>query len=156
MNLDDLQIATPCPMKWNDMRGDERKRFCGRCKLHVYNLSEMAKAEATALVSAGGVCVTMRRRADGTVITNDCRGGFSTRFFEKYGTFERKGMVGLVVASLAALFFAMVTTLFSDNMRALFSYTDTGALAGDTTVERRVTKQQTGTIRSFNQDNSGY
>jgi hypothetical protein len=140
--LDNLQVATPCPMKWSQMRGDDRVRMCGRCRLHVYNLSAMTTPEATSLLEekGGKVCATFVRRADGTVITQDCRGGFSERFWEKFGTVERKGMFFLVGGAFTALFFAAVVTLFGDNVRALFGQSTTGALAGDTVVEKRVNK----------------
>ena len=44
--LDDIQIATPCSASWDDMRGDDRVRHCGDCRMNVYNLSEMTRAEA--------------------------------------------------------------------------------------------------------------
>ena len=140
--LDNLQVATPCPMKWSQMRGDDRVRMCGRCRLHVYNLSAMTAPEATSLLEDqdGKVCATFMRRADGTVITQDCRGGFSERFWEKFGAVERTGMVFLVGGAFTALFFAALVTLFGDNIRALFGQSTTGALAGDTLVEKRVSK----------------
>jgi hypothetical protein len=136
--LEDLQIATPCPMKWSQMRGDDRVRMCSRCRLHVFNLSALTAPEATSLLEekGGKVCTTFVRRADGTVITQDCRGGFSLRFFEKFGAVERKGMFFLVGGAFTALFFAAVVTIFGENMRALFGMSSTG-LAGDTLVEKR-------------------
>lgn len=72
--LDRIRIASPCPARWEDMAGDERRRFCGQCRLDVYNLSAMTRAEATALVSGaeGRLCAGFFRRADGTVLTRDC------------------------------------------------------------------------------------
>ncbi|HEX5050174.1 MAG TPA: hypothetical protein VFZ65_00250 [Planctomycetota bacterium] len=73
--LDGISIASPCSADWNRMQGDERRRFCASCKLHVHDLSGMTAAEATALLQqAGGgrVCVRFFRRADGTVLTRDC------------------------------------------------------------------------------------
>src|SRR5215213_9953581 len=72
--LEVLDIPQPCPVEWNDMRGDERVRFCGHCSLHVYNLSSMSREAAEALVAEreGRLCVRFFRRADGTVITRDC------------------------------------------------------------------------------------
>jgi hypothetical protein len=40
-NLDEIEIATPCPASWEAMTGDDRSRFCGQCRLNVYNLSAM-------------------------------------------------------------------------------------------------------------------
>lgn len=78
-NVDNLRIATPCPVGWQNMAGDDRKRFCASCRLNVYNFSEMTAAEVEALVgsSEGRVCARMFRRADGTVITRDCPVGLA-------------------------------------------------------------------------------
>ncbi|MBK9765573.1 MAG: hypothetical protein IPP63_00360 [Chloracidobacterium sp.] len=67
--LNDIKIASPCSADWNGMYGDERKRFCGECKLNVYNLSGMTKNEAERLVTnaEGRLCVRFYQRADGSV-----------------------------------------------------------------------------------------
>ena len=77
--LNNISIASPCAADWNEMYGDERKRFCGDCKLNVYNLSGMTKNEAEALVmnAEGRLCVRFYRRADGSVITQDCPVGWA-------------------------------------------------------------------------------
>ena len=74
IQLEIIQIANPCTASWDKMHGDERVRFCEECKLHVYDLSAMSRREATELVAQheGRLCVQMYRRADGTVITDDC------------------------------------------------------------------------------------
>jgi len=74
VSLDVLDVARPCPVDWNEMRGDEQVRFCGHCSLHVYNLSEMSRSAAEGLVreTEGRMCVRFYRRADGTVTTRDC------------------------------------------------------------------------------------
>src|SRR6476619_1249507 len=86
--LKNISIASPCSADWEQMYGDERKRFCGDCKLNVYNLSGMTRDEAEALImnAEGRLCVRMYRRADGTVITSDCPAGWErikqrTRFY---------------------------------------------------------------------------
>jgi len=73
--LDGISIASPCTADWNEMKGDDRRRFCGSCKLHVHNLSGMTADAAAALLqqaTKGRVCVRFFRRADGTVLTRDC------------------------------------------------------------------------------------
>ncbi len=77
--LNNIKIASPCSVDWNEMYGDNRKRFCGDCKLHVYNLSGMTKDEAERLITnaAGRLCVRYFKRADGTVITEDCPVGWA-------------------------------------------------------------------------------
>ena len=72
--LENIRIAMPCAADWDDMSGDDRVRFCGKCEKNVYNLSAMSREEGEALVreKEGRLCVRLYQRADGTVITNDC------------------------------------------------------------------------------------
>jgi hypothetical protein len=76
-NINSLRIAAPCSMGWENMAGDERKRFCAACELNVYNISEMTTEEVRALIggSPGGICGRIYRRFDDTVITKDCPTG---------------------------------------------------------------------------------
>src|SRR5215204_5124227 len=73
-NLDHVRVAAPCSADWDSMFGDDRVRFCGQCKLNVYNLSEMRRAEAELLVgrAEGRVCVRYFQRRDGSIITDNC------------------------------------------------------------------------------------
>jgi hypothetical protein len=75
--LDDVRVASPCDRSWEDMRGDERVRFCEGCRKDVYNLSAMTRDEAEELINEreGRVCVRLYRREDGTVLTADCAVG---------------------------------------------------------------------------------
>jgi hypothetical protein len=74
--LDNLRIATPCSADWDQMFSfeDERVRFCSQCNLNVYNLSGMSRQEAEALITKteGRLCVRVYRRADGSVLTQNC------------------------------------------------------------------------------------
>jgi hypothetical protein len=74
--LDNLRIASPCTENWESMPGDARVRHCGSCSQNVYNLSEMTRDEAEALLreTAGNLCARYYRRHDGTVMTADCAG----------------------------------------------------------------------------------
>jgi Carboxypeptidase regulatory-like domain len=56
------------------MAGDDRVRYCGQCRLNVYNLSAMSAKEAENLVASreGRLCVRFYQRRDGTVLTKDC------------------------------------------------------------------------------------
>jgi hypothetical protein len=65
--LANVRVASPCPANWDEMVGDERKRFCGQCKLNVYNLSGMPRDEAENLLlnAEGRLCVRFYRRTDG-------------------------------------------------------------------------------------------
>ncbi|PYS70786.1 MAG: hypothetical protein DMF69_12465 [Acidobacteria bacterium] len=72
--LDHVRVAAPCSADWDSMLGDERVRFCGQCKLNVYNLSEMKRAEAELLIARaeGRLCVRYYQRRDGSIITQNC------------------------------------------------------------------------------------
>ncbi len=79
-NLSNVRIASPCSASWDAMEGDGRRRFCGDCSLHVYNLSGMEEAEAVELLESyegGRLCVRLFRHADGTVITQNCPKGLA-------------------------------------------------------------------------------
>lgn len=73
-NLDEVRVAAPCNAGWENMKGDDRARFCGLCKKNVYNLSDMSRAEASALIREkdGNLCVRYYRRPDGTILTDNC------------------------------------------------------------------------------------
>lgn len=75
--LDNIRVASPCTAEWSAMTGDERTRHCNKCEKQVFNLSEMTRAEAEALIleKHGDLCARYYRRHDGTIITSDCRIG---------------------------------------------------------------------------------
>lgn len=101
--LNNLKIASPCAADWNEMVGDGRKRFCGDCKLNVYNLSGMTKNEAEELLenSEGRLCVRFYQRADGTVLTEDCPVGWA----------RVKQRVSKTAAAFASLIIGLVSGL---------------------------------------------
>jgi hypothetical protein len=103
-SLDLIQIASPCTANWDLMQGDERMRYCGECKLNVFNLSDMTRDEATAFLAerTGRTCVRMFKRADGTVITRDCPVGLAAL---------RARLVRLSLATFAMLFAITATAL---------------------------------------------
>ncbi|MEZ5308202.1 MAG: carboxypeptidase-like regulatory domain-containing protein [Pyrinomonadaceae bacterium] len=76
-DIDSLRIAKPCGISWETMEGDDRKRFCGVCEKHVYNIEGMSEKGVRALIAStnGNFCGRIKRRADGTVVTNDCPKG---------------------------------------------------------------------------------
>lgn len=78
--LDQIQIASPCPARWEDMTGDDRVRHCAQCDLHVHNISAMTRDEAEGVLaelSEGRVCARFFRRADGTILVQDCPVGLA-------------------------------------------------------------------------------
>jgi hypothetical protein len=99
--LNNIRIASPCSANWDEMYGDDRKRFCGECKLNVYNLSGMTRDEAEALVmnAEGRLCVRFYRRLDGSILTSDCPVGWA----------RLKHRTRLYAAAMASLLMALFT-----------------------------------------------
>lgn len=77
--LSSISIAAPCGARWEDMAGDEKSRLCARCNLRVHNFAAMTRAEVETLLggATGRVCARLYRRADGTVLTEDCPVGMA-------------------------------------------------------------------------------
>ena len=73
--LHDIRVASPCPVKWENMSGDERKRLCSACNIHVFNIEQMTSDEIQTLVGQSTeqrTCIRLLRRTDGTVVTREC------------------------------------------------------------------------------------
>ena len=99
--LDHVTVAAPCDAGWENMVGNERVRFCGKCSMNVYNLSGMTKREAERLVvqAEGRLCIRFYRRADGTILTKNCPVGL--RALKR-----RAAKIATACASAALSFFA--------------------------------------------------
>jgi hypothetical protein len=107
--LESIRIASPCNASWDEMKGDDRVRFCGHCEKNVYNLSGMAREEAERLVAQNdSICVRLYKRADGTVLTQDCPVGVRKR--RRRRVLAAVGVGGGLFASAAG---AMFTTMGS-------------------------------------------
>ena len=114
--LDSLRVASPCNESWDDMIGDARTRFCGKCQKHVHNISELTREEAETFLQAAteSVCIRMYQRADGTVLTTDCPVGARKKrvkrlFLATVGT-------GLAAAASAVAFWAFEETVVQGAM----------------------------------------
>ena len=105
--LTNLKIGSPCSANWDDMYGDDRERFCGDCKLNVYNLSGMTTYDAENLLrnSEGRLCVRYYKRADGTIITSDCPVGWA----------RVKRRVTVAATAAFSLLITLVTSVFLVN-----------------------------------------
>ncbi len=78
--LKDVRIASPCHVSWDEMRGDDKIRHCAQCDLHVHNISAMTADEAVSVLERareGRVCAGFFRRADGTILVQDCPVGLA-------------------------------------------------------------------------------
>jgi hypothetical protein len=100
--LDNLIIAAPCQVPWSSMAGTDRARDCSHCSRKVYNLSDMNRSEAEAFLAENGTshCATFYRRADGTIMTDDCPAGLR-KLRDRYRAMVR------IACSLVAFFLAL-------------------------------------------------
>lgn len=98
--LDDVSIASPCPVKFEQMTGDEKIRFCDLCQLNVYNVSQMTRIEAEELLNdkSDQVCLRLYRRKDGTLITKDCPVG--KRFSDRI-KFKIRSIAAVIVSFIS-------------------------------------------------------
>ena len=102
--LSNLKVASPCPADWDAMYGNDRVRFCGECKLNVYNLSGMTRDEAESLIinTEGRLCVRFYRRRDGSILTQDCPVGWA----------KVKYRARLFTTAAASLLMSLLTGVF--------------------------------------------
>lgn len=121
--LEQIKIASPCKADWNEMHGDERRRFCGECQLNVYNLSGMSREDAESLLiqSEGRLCVRFYKRADGTVLTKDCPVGWQAL----------KQRVSKTATAFASLVFGLLSGL---GLNSYFSRTEPMNVMGQMTA----------------------
>jgi carboxypeptidase family protein len=96
VRLNQIRVASPCPVSWEQMTGDHRVRFCAECRLNVYNFAELTRTEAEELLctTEGRICGRLYRRSDGTIITKDCPVGLRA---------ARQRMAKFATAAFAAL-----------------------------------------------------
>ena len=66
-----FRIETPCPKRWETMRGDSKRRFCDHCQLHVHNLSAMSEKDHEHFIATcgGHACIVYEVRSDGSMVT---------------------------------------------------------------------------------------
>jgi hypothetical protein len=120
--LDRISIASPCSASWDDMVGDDRVRFCGKCEKNVYNFSSMQSAEAEALIKEheGNLCVRLFRRQDGTVLTADCPVGVRKK---------RVRRLVVLAAGAGAVTVSATTWLFAEQGKPMMGDVSVGGAA---------------------------
>jgi hypothetical protein len=123
--LDSVKVASPCSADWNTMVGNNRQRFCGQCKLNVYNLSGMTRQEAENILmnAEGRLCARFFRRSDGTIITKDCPVGWQA-------VKQRMTKVWTAVASV------LITAVSGIGITTFMHQTRESVTMGNVTVER--------------------
>lgn len=119
--LNNIKIASPCSANWDEMYGNERKRFCGDCKLNVFNLSGMTKNDAENLLmnSEGRMCVRYFQRSDGTILTADCPVGWA-KVKDRLSVFTT-AMFSLIIALAGGIFTVSFARKPGDAIRRLIT-----------------------------------
>ncbi len=77
----DFLKASECPVKWDEMTGRSRVRYCERCSQRVYDLAGLGEDEAKGLVATqeGHSDLSYYRRNDGKFLVADCPLGSKRR-----------------------------------------------------------------------------
>jgi hypothetical protein len=91
-SLSELHMPHPCPKRWGELQGDNRKRFCSSCSLHVHDTALLTRAEARELLGNGAARVCLR-------IEYDASG--SARFREGRWTRVRRCVLAAAAGLLA-------------------------------------------------------
>ena|SRR5882724_7847161 len=117
--LDDVKVAAPCPANWDAMSGNDRVRFCSQCNLNVYNLSGMSRNEATSFVNRteDRVCVRYYRRADGSILTDNCPVGL--RALKRRAIKVANAVLSSVICFLAGMGLYRVVPLLEDRVMVM-------------------------------------
>ncbi len=63
-----LEIQKPCPKRWGELIGDEKRRFCSECSIHVHNATQLTREETRELIASAEsrVCLRVEYDASGT------------------------------------------------------------------------------------------
>lgn len=72
-----LQIQKPCPKSWGELTGDDKRRFCSECSLHVHAAAQLTRSDAQALVTnaSSRVCMRIQYDPSGAPIFRDSAAG---------------------------------------------------------------------------------
>lgn len=102
--LEEVRVASPCNASWDEMVGDDKARYCGKCEKNVFNLSAMTRDEAELLMleKEGNLCIRLYRRKDGTVLTQDCPVGVRKKRLRLVGVLAIGGSVVAAAAGFGA------------------------------------------------------
>jgi hypothetical protein len=74
---ENIKVARPCKVTWDEMEGSERARVCGRCLNYVFDIADVPNDAAENLIqdSCGSKALSAFRRSDGKLMISDCPRG---------------------------------------------------------------------------------
>ena len=139
--LDRISIAAPCTADWDSMPGTDRVRHCGQCNKNVYNLSEMTRRQAEALLreKEGQLCARLYRRSDGTILTSNCPAGLRAigRGISRVAGAAMSAMMTLSSATAQIPFFQILSAQQQESSSSLVGIVQdvTGAIISNAVIE---------------------
>jgi hypothetical protein len=103
--LNEITIVTPCPMDWDQMSGDDSKRYCSSCGKHVHDVAKLTSAQAVSLIDQlpGDVCGRITHLADGTLVTADSRFAAEQNPPSTPWQFNIRSLMGIIAGFAATL-----------------------------------------------------
>ncbi len=116
MDRKKLKIAEPCSERWDEMTGDEKRRFCDVCSKHVHNLSAMTSQEARALLAASKgeetPCITYAFGGDDKVVFADSKPAIPAKpsytVFREVPAAQKKGLRRIIATAAFVPLLAML------------------------------------------------
>ncbi len=97
-----IQIKTACPKNWAELVGDDKKRFCSECNLHVHNAARLTQVEASTLVAKANsrVCMRIEYDASGAPVFRDSHPavGIKPRSASRFARWALSAAAGLLAA----------------------------------------------------------
>jgi len=138
IRLDQIKVASPCPVSWSDMLGDDRVRLCTHCSKKVYNLSALTRNDGEDLVTKknGKLCALFYVRRDGSIMNADCPIGLA----------EIRKRIVRRVSSVAAAIFALVGlgNMYMNYRQPVESMSPISRRFENQGLERQVVRKDTG------------
>src|SRR5205814_6615234 len=102
--LETIRVSSPCEKSWDEMHGDDQRRFCDHCNKHVHNLSAMTRNDAERLIceNAGSLCVRYAMTEAGNVRTLEYQP--APPALRRARTWVALGILGALAATAAQIF----------------------------------------------------
>ena len=98
-HLEAPEIKTPCSENWENMAGDDKRRFCDNCQKDVHNLSAMPQKQAQKLLETAKteLCVRYSLDDSGQVLSLPSRINRFQSFFKHSARVAAATVVALIM-----------------------------------------------------------
>lgn len=103
--LSGITIKNPCHESWDDMSGNDQKKFCAHCSHSVVNLSAHTQQDAAEIIYAHRgkrLCIRYTKNVDGTIQFKQSRSPFyRTHKFASWTLATIMAILGLATRTVA-------------------------------------------------------